>query len=113
MENSILKSVKQILAGLDDTDDAFDQDILTFINTAIAVLDQIGVSPMYITDDTALWGDLGLSQSILNMVKTYVNLKVKMFWDPSALSFVIAMQEKQLAELEWRINSAAELESAT
>jgi len=51
MEESILISTKKVL-GLPEGDEAFDLDVITFINSAFSTLDQVGVGPtggFYIT----------------------------------------------------------------
>ena len=57
--DSILQSIKKLL-GMDASYEAFDADIIMHINTAFAVLKQLGVGPpngFSITDDSAVWSD--------------------------------------------------------
>ena len=57
MEQSILKSVKKNLNVDTGVDDAFDEQIVTFINSALSTLTQLGIGPsdgFMIEDDTAL-----------------------------------------------------------
>lgn len=106
MEQSILTSTKKIL-GLAANYTAFDHDIITHINTALSTLTQLGIGPstgFEITDDTAVWGDFLGTDLLLNPVKSYVYLKVRMMFDPPATSYLIGALEKQLEELEWRIS---------
>lgn len=106
LEESILISTKKILGlGLDYT--IFDPDVLMHINATFSVLDQLGVGPVggfFINDETALWGDILLPNNQLNLVKTYVFLKVRMLFDPPTTSFLIEAMNKQIAEFEWRLN---------
>ena len=114
METSILTSTKVIL-GVSESDESFDLDILTFINSSLGILDQLGVGPsggLTISDGDATWSDLGLPDSQLNLVKTYVFLKVGMLFDPPSTSFVIAAKEKQLEEYEFRLSTFVTVENA-
>ena len=44
MGESILTSTKKLL-GIEDDDTSFDLDVLIHINTALAILNQLGVGP--------------------------------------------------------------------
>jgi hypothetical protein len=82
--NSILNSVKKVL-GLDEDDTGFDTDILIHINSMFMVLNQLGIGPengFAIEDDSAMWADFIGVDPILNAVKTYVWLRVRMLFDP-------------------------------
>jgi len=112
MEDSILVTIKKIL-GLSEEYTAFDLDILTHINAAFSVLDQLGVGPEgghFIVDDLGLWADIGLPPNQLNLVKTYIGLKVRMLFDPPSSGFVLTSMEKQIAEFESRLNMFREVE---
>lgn len=102
---SILDSVKKNL-GLGSEYDVFDADILTHINTVFMNLYQIGIGPLSgfaIEDDEATWDTFLGTSPLLNAVKSYMYLKVKLIFDPPATSFHLTSVEKQIAELEWRI----------
>lgn len=106
MENSILKSTKKIL-GLDPEYTVFDLDIITHINSTFSTLTQLGVGPVdgfSIEDDSAEWADFINDDLKLNSVKTYVYLKVRLVFDTPTTSYLIAAFEKQISELEWRLN---------
>ena len=112
MEQSILTSTKKIL-GIAEDYTVFDLDILTHINTAFSTLTQLGVGPadgFMIEDATALWTDFDPVDDHLNFnsVKSYVFLKVKQLFDPPTTSYLISAQEKQIQELEWRLNTYRE-----
>lgn len=112
MTDSILNSVKLVL-GLDPDDTSFDTDVLMHINTALATLDQIGVAPsstvFYISDSSTTWTSFIQSKREINLVKTYVVLKVRLAFDPPQTSFAIAAIENQIKELEWRLNQLEDL----
>ena len=103
---SILDSIKKTL-GIDTDYDAFDLDVIMHVNTAFGTLRQLGVGPQegfVIEDNTALWSSYSSSMVILASVKSYVFAKTRLLFDPPASSFAIAAMEKQVAELEWRLN---------
>ncbi len=107
METSILTSTKKIL-GLAANYTAFDHDVITHINTAFSTLTQLGVGPasgFRIQDASAVWSDfLGTSDTELDAVQSYVYLRVRFLFDPPTTSYLVGAYEKQLVELEWRLN---------
>ena len=106
MEESIFESIKSLL-GPDASYDVFDQDILIHINTAISVLTQIGVGPasgFMVTGPDETWQDFIGDDKILQMVKTYIYMKVKMAFDPPANSSVLNAYNEACKEYEWRLN---------
>lgn len=115
MENSILFSTKKIL-GLAEDYTAFDHDIVVHINSVFADLQQIGIGPEegYAIDDqgTEEWTEYittNVPPMLLNSVRSYVFLRVKMLFDPG--SFTGAMKEAaeaQINKFEWRLNTARE-----
>ena len=110
MNDSILNSVKLQLGILPEYT-VFDQQLILAINTAFSILHQLGVGPKdgyAIENKSNRWDEVVTKQS-LNMVKSYVFLKVKLLFDPPATSFVLDAYNKQLAEMEWRINSEVEI----
>ena len=114
MEERILISTKKGL-GLPEGDEAFDLDVITFINSAFSTLDQVGVGPtggFYITGPDELWPDLNVPDNQLNVVRTYLFLKVKLLFDPPNTSYVLKAFETQLEEYLWRLATFVETESA-
>lgn len=112
MEESILKSTKKIL-GLDADYTPFDLDVITHINAAFSILNQLGVGPVdgfMIEDDTAVWGDFVVPNNQLHLVKTYVYLKTRILFDPPATSYLIEATNQQIKEYEWRLNVFREWE---
>ena len=112
MEESILKSTKKIL-GLDEGYTAFDLDVITHINAAFSILNQLGVGPVegfMISDEVTVWGDYDVPDNQLHLVKTYVFLKVRLLFDPPATSYLIEATTNQIKEYEWRLNSFREWE---
>ena len=106
MEDSILISTKKIL-GIEADYTAFDLDIITHINSVFTTLTQLGVGPVTgfsIEDDTETWDLFMAPWENLNAVKTYMYLRVRLLFDPPTTSYHLTSLEKQVAELEWRLN---------
>jgi hypothetical protein len=106
MIESILNSVKKKL-GMTPEYTAFDEDIVLSVNSALSTLTQIGVGPaegFRITGAAEEWAAFLGSDPAFEGVKDYVFLKVRMVFDPPTTSYMITAMEKQIAELEWRIN---------
>lgn len=110
MSESILSSTKKML-GLDESYTAFDPEILIHINTAFSNLNQLGIGPaegFMIEDKEPTW-DAFLGEDLrFNSAKTFMYLKVRMYFDPPATSFTQTAMERQIQELEWRLNALRE-----
>ena len=101
---SILTSVKKLLGIMSDYTN-FDDDIIIHINTAFAMLNQLGVGPeggFMIVDANSRWEDYTTEKN-LNMVKTYIYLKVRLLFDPPTSTALIESINRTLSEIEWRI----------
>lgn len=110
MEESILITIKHLL-GITEDYDAFDIDVITFINSAFMTLQQLGVGPangFTISGDNESWSDFLPTDKMLEGVKQYIFLRVKMVFDPPANSFVMEAMKQQKEELEWRLREQAE-----
>lgn len=110
MEESILKSTKKIL-GVGEDDTSFDLDVITFVNSSLSDVLQIGIGPpggLMIEDDTAVWADLQIPEYMQNTAKTLVFLKVRMLFDPPATSFAQDAMNKQIDEHLWRLSAYRE-----
>lgn len=110
MEQSILISTKKIL-GIAEDYTVFDLDIITHINSVFSTLTQLGVGPItgfMIEDNSEEWDDFITDDIPYNSVKSYVFLKVRQIFDPPTTSYLISAVEKQVTELEWRLNAYRE-----
>jgi hypothetical protein len=106
MNESIFDSIKALL-GPDASYDVFDSDIMIYINTALSVLTQLGIGPVegfMITGSGETWGEFINNDKTLNMVKTYVYMKVKIAFDPPVNSSVLSAYQEACKEYEWRLN---------
>lgn len=104
---SILTSIKKLL-GIAEEYEHFDVDIIMHINSAFSVLTQLGVGPeegFRIVDASTEWSEFLYEDPRLEMVRTYVYQKVRLAFDSANLSSaVIESLNRQINELEWRIN---------
>jgi hypothetical protein len=108
MEQSILKSTKNVL-GLAVDYTVFDLAVITHINSAFSILTQLGVGPsegFMIEDDKAVWDDFIILSDDLsyNSVKSYIYLKTRLLFDPPTTSFHLEAMNRQIEEMEWRLN---------
>lgn len=106
-KNSIFLSIKNLIVS-DPEDDSFDGDILLHINSAIGSLSQLtNLVPknFVVTGETETWSEL-VNQKIysqVNMIKTYIYLKVKKVFDPQTSSVLMQAYNEELKEIEFRI----------
>ena len=103
---SILTSIKKLL-GIQEECEDFDTDIIIHINTVFTILNQLDVGPekgYRIKDDTTTWEEYIKDDLLLESVKDYIYLKVKLIFDPPSSSAVIESINRTLSELEWRLS---------
>lgn len=108
--DSILTSVKKML-GIPEEYEQFDMDIIMHINSVFMILTQLGVGPeegFAIADKTDEWDDFIGDNVLLELVKSYVYLKVRLIFDPPQSSSIIEAMNRQINEFEWRINVAVD-----
>ena len=106
MENSILTSTKKIL-GIGASYTEFDLDIITHINASFSIINQLGVGPengFMVEDEAAEWADLELPDNQMNLLRTYIFLKVRILFDPPNTSFLLDAMTKQITEYETRLS---------
>lgn len=104
--NSILTSIKK-LTSLPEEYDAFDEDVIFFINTTFSTLWQLGVGPdtgFKIADESTKWSDyISDDLVLLGMVQDFMKLKVRLKFDPPTLASVLKAMQDEVKELEYRI----------
>lgn len=110
-DDSILNSIKKLL-GLDKSYEFFDMDVIMNINLVFSTLKQIGVKsevPLSIMSMNEKWSDLfGDDKELINLIKMYTYMKVRVIFDPPSNSFVLTSLNEQIKEVEWRIHIQAE-----
>jgi hypothetical protein len=104
--SSILTDVKHKVGPSGDYT-YYDRDIIDAINTAFGILTQIGVGPdegFRIEDDTTEWTDFVTDTTTLNLVQSYIYIKVRLLFDPPTSSTFASALKEEATELEWRLN---------
>lgn len=104
---SILTSVKKYVGGEVEYEDHFDSELIIDINSAFMTLQQIGVGPVdgfFIDDATTDWSAYVCEPKVLSGVKAFVNLRVKLTFDPPQSTSALNAMHEQLKELTWRLN---------
>ena len=110
---SILTSIKKLL-GITKEYDQFDMDIVMHINSVFFILNQLGIGPeegFTITDEYAKWSDYIPDGKNLELIKSYMYLKVRLLFDPPLNNAIIEGMKAQINEYEFRLNVAAENQS--
>jgi len=105
MNSSILTSIKSLL-GIEEDYTHFDNDIIMHINSVFFILEQLGVNTgnfFSITDKTTDWDHYVLTNLNLEVIKSYMYLKVRLLFDPPLSNSLIEIMKTQISELEWRI----------
>lgn len=109
MDNSILSDIKSLLGA--GNIDGFDNDILMHINSVLLVLRQLGIGPSagITIDKDTVWSDLLEGKDdMLQAVKSYIYLKVRLNFDPPTSGSVMQAMKDLIAEYEWRLNVAVD-----
>lgn len=105
MESCILYSIKRML-GVSMEEGPFDAEILVGINSAIMVLNQLGIGPtgFMVTGIEQTWSDLLEDYTDLEAVKSYIYIRTRLVFDPPTNSFLVNALESQMKEYEWRLS---------
>lgn len=105
---SILSSVK-IALGIPEEDEYFDPALIIHINSVFSVLRQIGCGPAdgyMISNAENTWDEfLQNEPAKLQLVKTYMAMRVRQLFDPPANGTVQQAADRQVQEMEWRIST--------
>lgn len=119
LENSILDDVKKTLGIAIDDDDAetdsydpFNLDVLLFINATFNRIKQLGVGPnanFSIASNDETWGDFFQDLQVVEMVRAYMFLSVKMQFDPPTGPAAEAYKSL-IDKYEWCMNVDVETE---
>ena len=105
MEESILKTIKQLI-GCPDDFEQFDLDLIVHINLAFAILTQLGVGPKEgyrITGQDNVWSEFEDDAQKLSLIKDYVYIKTRLLFDPPTSGSLMDSLKEQLKEMEWRL----------
>jgi hypothetical protein len=112
MTESIFTDVKNKLqVPLDD--DAFDGELLAYINAALAEVTQLGVGDADIMimdcDDTTTWDDFFANDNAQarSLGIAYIYLMVKQLFDPPATGATNTNVTDAIRRMAWRITESA------
>lgn len=111
LRESILSSIKKQL-GVHEEYKHFDDDLIFHINSVFSILTQLGVGPekgFSISGAEDVWEDF-IDEERLEMMKSYIALKVRLIFDPPANSVVKESIQSAINEFEWRLNVAVDPE---
>ena len=109
--DSILKTISHMIGPSEDYT-YFNTDLIVHINAAFARLCTLGVgpeTPFMITGPEETWDDIGIAPGYMENLKQYVYLKVRYSFDPPSNTVLVEAIDKQIKELEWLMNSVAEI----
>lgn len=104
--DSILTSIKAQL-GIFSEETGFDNELVLDINSVFSTLYQLGVGPdngFAIIDASSTWTEYLSNEAALNMVKSYMHLKVRMLFDPPSNSSYLNSVTEMIKEYEWRMS---------
>ena len=105
MEESILKTIKQLI-GCPDDFEQFDLDLMIHINSAFATLTQLGVGPKEgyrITGVDNVWNEFEDDPQKLSLIKDYVYIKARLLFDPPTTGSLMDSLKEELKEMKWRL----------
>lgn len=109
-DSSILMSIKRLL-NIDPEEMAFDTEIGMFINGEFMTLHQLGIGPeegFAIHEADTRWTDFSDDQTLIETVKTYMYLRVRLLFDPPGSSIVSDAINSRINELQFRLTCQAE-----
>lgn len=107
-KDSILQSIKKVL-GISSEYDAYDIDVIMHVNSVFSTLYQLGLGvedQFSIEDANATWDDMFSGYKAVATIKTYIGMRVKQIFDPFQTGFATDSYDRQIKEMEWRINVA-------
>lgn len=103
---SILNTIKKLL-GMTPEYSSYDIDIMVHINSVFTILHDLGIGPpdgFQIEDSSTEWSEYSEDTYLINLIKTYMYLKVKMLFDPDGISSSAKQSfENIINEYEFRI----------
>ena len=105
MEESILKTIKQLI-GCPDDFEQFDLDLIVHINSAFATLTHLGVGQKEgyrIIGADNVWSEFEDDAQKLSLIKDYVYIKTRLLFDPPTSGSLMDSLKEQLKEMEWRL----------
>lgn len=115
-EQNVLESVKSTIGPMMGGTDAFDMNILSFVDTALLPLMQLGCIKQiqYPIDSTTTWDEIinppsnpfYANEATYAAIRQYVGIKAKVSFDPPASGNASKVYEEIQKENFWRIKEA-------
>jgi hypothetical protein len=103
MSEKILETVKRNLSGIEPDNTDFDLELIDHINSRLRALNRLGIGKSnFIADENSVWEDF-IDDKVAEfaIVKSYVPLKIKIFWDPPTVGAASQALEKTIEEMEF------------
>lgn len=112
MEESILKTIKRLIFGV-DVETADDSELIILINASLSKLYQLGIGdkPFRITGESETWDTLLTKEEYLETIKEYIYIDVRLIFDPPTSSIVAETLKEIRKEDQWRIASEIDMSS--
>ena len=103
MDEIILTTVKRNISGLTEDNHDFDDELLDHINSTLRIVNRYGIGvESFCATSTSTWGDfLGDDTDYYSMLKSYVPLKIKLWWDPPTVGAAVEAIKETLKEYEF------------
>ena len=104
VELNVLQSVKSNIGIPDDVID-FDNDIILYTNLALDTLIQLGVNVSTNVKKDTIWLNviINVPSEQISMIQSYVNVSVRLIFDPPSNSTILNSLKDKLNELEFRL----------
>ena len=103
---SVLNTIKKLLGPSELCNyDGFNTDLIIHINSILMNLAQMGIvkDGTKIKDETTTWEEIVEKLDLLEGIKSYVYLKVKILFDPPASSIILSAYQEEIKQFEFRM----------
>lgn len=107
VNQSILRSIREAV-GLEESNGAFDTDLLMHINNSVGILSQNGVTNIkMVNDETQKWDDIinpepDVMGIAMQMIPLFITLNTKVIFDPPPPS-AVEQYAKMIDQILWRL----------
>lgn len=111
MDTTSILNLMRKSAGVGEECAHFDPEIIMHTNSILSVLTELGVGPttgFRIEDNKKTWTDFLGSDCRLEMVKSYMAIRVRLLFDPPTNAALLTAMKEQASEFEWRINETVD-----
>lgn len=113
VSDSILVSIKQMFWPdvTEGTNMPFDAELIIHINSIFVDVCNLGIgpeAPYKITGESETWTSFFSDIDLVNNVKEYFFLRLKLLFDPPQNSFLVKSIEDQIQKMEWHLVLASD-----